>query len=501
MRSMSSHGPLQRSKRESTCTCGAGDKGNAGSSRIAGKVWGFLPAVIAALILLPMSARGGPHLAEGIRLYNDGLLNEALTELRAELELDPHAPAAYYYAAKIRIEKGQLSRALDNVDAALRDSSGYTDALALRAHILLKNGRDEEALAVWKRFVALAGAMEEEMVVTAGSIVAPEEYRRKLARDRERRESERLEAERLQREIEEREQSQRRAATEAVPPDPGTPEQTAPESEPKPEPVDPVALADDSEPEVTAVQPLDDLENRVRSQIRRGMYGLLAFFLAAGAIAAGAWYMMRRRKRRAEELDFSEEVGRILLDTDVADLDEKSALSEFEAKKLELLGAINPETEPAVPPESTPYDLAPPESEQLPEAVTAESSVEAIRDSFAASNAGGGPQPITEEVKTLVSRLYREGGTPEDIARTADLTVTEVKLILAVREHHTSVLVEDITGESHNEPDRDRLIHAVHDLSAEGLSTREIARTLSISTSEVQLASMVITMRKKTLRG
>ena len=38
--------------------------------------------------------------------------------------------------------------------------------------------------------------------------------------------------------------------------------------------------------------------------------------------------------------------------------------------------------------------------------------------------------PITEEIKALVSRLYREGHSSEKIAHTADLSKTEVDLIL-----------------------------------------------------------------------
>ena len=97
--------------------------------------------------------------------------------------------------------------------------------------------------------------------------------------------------------------------------------------------------------------------------------------------------------------------------------------------------------------------------------------------------------------------MYREGHTTEDVARTADLTKTEVNLILAVREHHTNSLIEEINREEEDLPDREQLIHVIHDLSTEGVNTRDIAKKLNISTGEVNLVSMIIDMRKKNLKN
>ena len=108
-----------------------------------------------------------------------------------------------------------------------------------------------------------------------------------------------------------------------------------------------------------------------------------------------------------------------------------------------------------------------------------------------------GKPPITEEIKALVSRLYREGHTPDDIARTSDLTKSEVNLILAVREHHMEGLIRDIAAEEDARPDRDSLVQAISDLLDEGADTREIARRLNISTSEVRLASMMIGKKRR----
>ena len=74
-------------------------------------------------------------------------------------------------------------------------------------------------------------------------------------------------------------------------------------------------------------------------------------------------------------------------------------------------------------------------------------------------------------------------------------------MILAVREHHMSSLIEEINSGEEDLPDRDQLIHAIHNLSTEGVNTRDIAKKLNISTSEVNLASTIIDIRKKNMKN
>ncbi|MFC1541563.1 hypothetical protein ACFL50_03830, partial [Candidatus Latescibacterota bacterium] len=104
---------------------------------------------------------------------------------------------------------------------------------------------------------------------------------------------------------------------------------------------------------------------------------------------------------------------------------------------------------------------------------------------------------ITEEIKALVSRLHREGHSAEKISKIADLSKTEVELILAVREQHFENIVNDIHKENEDSLDSDQLVIAINDLSREGLSTREIAQKLNISISEVVLAYSIIEKQAK----
>jgi len=435
----------------------------------------FATVLGVVFLLCPVHVRGDSHLLEGIRLYNGGRFDEALNELRAEIEQNPSAPAAYYYAAKIRTEKGQYSRALQNIDAALRDSSDYSDATALRAFTLLKTGRERDAVDTWKLFLRQAGVLDGDTLVTADAIISPDAYHEKLERER-------IEAEKRKHELEalENKRITGRADSIAAAAQPATGQ--------------PGILGTENLPGPGMEAPLVELENRVRSQIRRGIYGFVGIIAVAGLIAGIVYLVVRKRKKRREELTFSDEVGRLLINNET-ELDRDSAVSEFEAKKREILEVIRPQREPGEP--VVPADASPYEATIMENAPALAEPVPAHGPFIPAK---GVSSPITEEVKTLVSRLFREGQSAEEIARTADLTVTEVKLILAVREHYTNALIEEFVREDEGTPDREGLIHAVHDLSAEGLSTRQIAKTLNISTSEVELASKVISLRKNTSR-
>jgi len=439
------------------------------------------------------------HLAAGILLYHEGKYNESLNELREELELRPRSPLAYYYAALIRREKQQYSRAQRNLEEALSDSSGFSDAHGLLANILLDLGENQEALAEWNQFVQAVGSLEG-LPLTVESIIAPNVYRTRLAAETERkrrekaiaeeRERERLEAEEREREELARELAAIDSATQAehalADTTRGEQEQTAlsPPMQELTAPVDTAQAAPAVEP------PMSDLEQQVTSSIRRGVYGILIGTVLLLAAAALVFLLLKRRSAGQEERNFSEEVDRLLNDRDY-ELDEERATQEFNAKKQALLQELEPRLVPAPAPREE--VIEPPRREE-PKAPPA--SEPALPRAYPASNSATKPQ-ITEEIKSLVSRLFREGHTAEEIAHTSDLTKTEVDLILAVREHHMEHIMQDIHQDD-DDKDRDQLMHAIYQLQREGLLSNEIARKLNISLSEVELASSIISMRKQT---
>lgn len=447
----------------------------------------------------PCLSQGTSHLAEGILLYHEGKYNESLNELREELEVRPRSPLAYYYAALIRLEKQQYNRARRNLEEALSDSSGFHDVHGLLANVLLELGENQEALAEWKRFVQAVGSLEGIPLIVE-SIIPPDEYHNQLAAETERkrrekalaeeRERERLEAERRERE----ELAQELAAidsarqAERTPADTtrGDQEQTAlsPPMRDLSAPVDTARAASAVEP------PMSDLEQQITSSIRRGIYGILTgtVILLAGAILV--FYLLKRRQAGQEERTFSEEVERLLNDREY-ELDEDRAIQEFNAKKQVLLQELQPRVAPAAAPRE---ELVEPPRREEPNPPPA--SEPPPPQTFPSREGETKPQ-ITEEIKALVSRLFREGRTPEEIAHTADLTKTEVDLILAVREHHMEHIIHEIHQDD-DDMDRDQLMHAIYQLQREGLLSREIARKLNISLSEVELASSIISMRKQT---
>lgn len=483
----------------------------------------FITAVSAVTImfLLTLPAGAAPdttsHLQEGIRLYNSGRYNEALSEFNDQIETDPQCPLAYYYAARIRIAREQFARAEKNLSAAFRDSTEFHDAQALMAVVYLNIGREKDALAAWKQFVAVEGRIDEGTAVRIDDIMFPEEYRALAEQkriEREKKEQERLEAERREKERlaeEERARAKKKeeevrqaiearrvretgaaetpegAETEGIPPADTSEQQTAAVAEAQQEGAAGPATAETpaetlSEDEIAA--PLEDLEQRIRSTIRTGFLGLAGILVALASGVAGTLYVIRKRRLTSEETNFTDEVERLMIDREF-ELSEEQAILELEARKRGIINEaqniMKPVFRPGIidEPQSPPVEEAPPEIPEKPDVS------EFTREAY-----------ITEEVKGLVSRLYREGKLPEEIANIADLTKTEVDLILAVRERHISDLIADI----HADDDvlgRDELLQAIQSLSFEGAGTREIAKRLNISLSEVELASSILELKKQ----
>jgi len=138
--------------------------------------------VLAVLNPAYTSANTG-GLDRGIDLYRTGDHDAALAELKAVIDESPRAPLAYYYAAKIRYEREQYSRAKGNLAAAIRDSAGFADAVGLLACAELKLGNTGDAVEHWKKFTAAVRGAASQGPVSAESIVLPEEFRAQAARN------------------------------------------------------------------------------------------------------------------------------------------------------------------------------------------------------------------------------------------------------------------------------------------------------------------------------
>lgn len=119
------------------------------------------------------------HLARAIELYNAGDYEASFDETTRQVEITENCALAYYYRALIRARWSDFRRAGLSLEAALRDSSGFTDAVGLNAYVLRHTGKSAEALDEWKKFTAAVGMAAEE--VTLDAIMLPDDYRAKLA--------------------------------------------------------------------------------------------------------------------------------------------------------------------------------------------------------------------------------------------------------------------------------------------------------------------------------
>ena len=519
----------------------------------------FLAAVISCNTIC--YAQDGDHLSRGIQQYNAGRQTEALAELNAVVSADPHRPLAYYFAARIRLEQGELSRARQNLRLALADSTGFADAAALMAVVLDREGDSAGANQRWRQFIETAGTDPD---VNATTIMMPEAYRAQLSEaatartDAARIETERQEAARLQREREDaanREQAQREAARqeearrEADRLEQARREQAlaATASDMPPAAGNTIAAeettqADTINEEILTLETeigeeVDELGNRVHRGIRQGLYSIISVtMLLFGGIAGIALYIRHRRKQREFSLGFAEEIDNALRER----LEEESIAMELTGENAErafneqssrirqydneieestkkILEPPLPESiaprPPYAPPQAEPVQPEPPRRDNVVEeyghvigdASAAAEAEEEVAWEFPREQYESPPPPlpqaserppITEEVKSLVTRMSREGRNVNDICRAADLTRTEVELILAVRARHTENLVMDFAHDREEDADANRLYQAVRELAADGETEIGIARKLGISRTEAAMAIKVMQKRR-----
>ena len=426
---------------------------------------GFAAACMVCLCILGNAglpdAAPVSRLDRGIELFRAGSLDAALVEFRAVVAARPHTPLAYYYAAHIRYSMGQYPQARKNLLAALEDSSSFHDASGLLACTDLKMGNVADAVIEWKRFTAAVGRLAPNEQVTASSIMLPEDYRARL----------------------------NRARMAAV--------------------VDSTAsrvLAGSRGDTSAAVRSdtvraggmaVTDLDRRIESQIRAGYYtigGAIAL-LVGGAVAIILW--MRRRRKAPGELTFDSEVGRFAaglpavppFESETEDGEDEDT-REF-ASETRVRPYPAPEPAPHRPTAAAPRPY--PEESPVPRQESPSPVPVPVPDDASDDMQRG---PITGEVKALVARLHHEGRDIVDIARIADLTRTEVELIVAVRARKTEQLVQAVAEED-DTPDGGALHQAVRELSAEGRPVPDIARRLGVSTSEVKLAMAVMEKRRE----
>lgn len=427
-------------------------------------------AAVAVMLSVTVSASAqgtaADPLSRGIALYQDRSRNEeALAVLRRAMDSPETRTLARYYSARLRCRYGQFSTARTLLLAARADSAGFDDAAGMLAWTNLKLGNTTEALREWRRFVAAVGRVAPDETISTRSIMLPDEYRNRLA--------------------------ELHPVQAPVPADSAARDSSVV----KPAPAQGVGRPDATAPGTDSAA--GELDRRIQSQIRTGYYVLVlaAVVIGIGMLLAARW---ARKRRRIAGPEFLAEVGRML------DLEgDEFAMGDEELAERELRRAVPVRREPSPAPPEPPEPRAPvrppvdavsipvaaavfPEPEYPPPAPPEEPPFFAEPPESGASR-----RPVTEEVKALVTRLHREGHAVLDIARLADLTRSEVELIVAVRARTTGRLVET-AAEPEPESRAGTFHRAVAALAAEGYGDIEIARRLRVSTSEVALARAVI---------
>ncbi len=484
------------------------------------------------------AGRASAALKEGIDRYRAGDRDGALSALNRAVGANERLPLAYYYAARIRLENGQLDRARTNLEAALRDSASFADARGLLAVVLNREGSTAAAIATWAAFIA--AVPDGKDIAPDTSIMDPEAFhvladvqRRQLENARLRQEEDaRLRRERdaadakLRRDDAAlrdrmiREQVDNPAAgtdTIATASNEGGAGQTAPADTAIYNEGNGAGGAATADSTATAldnttapVLPSADLEARIRSGIRHGVTGIVAavVLLVAGIIVA--WALSRRK--RTPEPGFDEDMERLLdqVNRDSTVLEDEDALARsFNTGRGDMTAAAGPSSYPRPSRDAGFADGARrgyEDSVRRPDLGGPREADAGARNIAWRLDTGGtggttpdnpaGPDPrplITEEIKALVVRMHREGHTIQEICRVADLTRTEVTLIVAVRATSTGRLASEARS-TIGEPS-EAIATAIVQMTTEGMDVASIARTLGISTGEVRFAQAVQDLR------
>jgi len=425
------------------------------------------------------------HLTTGIELFHQGKFDEALNEFNVIVKENPHTPLAYYYAAQIRLINKQFSRAGKNIEAALSDSSDFVDAVGLRAYMHKQMGEKDKALSDWLSFISAVGLASDEKH-TIESIMLPEDHHKKLAH---------IQNEQLKAEAQRKKEEKIATITES-----SDTSRVNSSSDTLSSPISQKGQSSDRNTDTTGGEAgigteTEDL-NQLKNEFINGIITSFAFLvlsfiiLVFGTIGVALW--IRRRRKAPEDQTFAAEVDRLLRDREESDevfeLEEERALREYHEKSHEI-EELN-ETEPS-PVTSFPFE--PPTAEPQKPALVNDNNSE-----YYHTEQTNERQPITEEIKALVTRMYREGHKIEDICRAADLTQTEVELIVAVRVRNMEDLIEEVSIENDTFNDTDQLFHAIRELNAEGDSPLTIAKKLGISTSEVNCILAIIQTKENT---
>jgi len=433
------------------------------------------------------------HLKAGIELFHQEKYDEALNEFNVIVKENPQTPLAYYYAAQIRLIYKQFSRAGENIEAALSDSSDFVDAVGLRAYMHKQMGETEKALSDWLSFISAVSSAGNEKP-TIESIMLPEDYNKKLEHIK----SEQLKAEAQRKKEEKIATITESSDTSRVYSSSDTLSSNIPHSAQSSD-----KSSDTTGGEVgigTAGKDLNQLKNEFLNGIITSFAFLVLSFiiLVFGTIGVALW--IRRRRKAPEDQTFAAEVDRLLRDREESDeafeLEEERTLREYHEKSQEIEELSEAELSPDI---SLPFE--PSAAEPQKAALANDSNMEyyqAEQTNEGYKSIQNERQPITEEIKALVTRMYREGRTIEEICRAADLTQTEVELIVAVRARNMEDLIEEVSIENDTFNDKDQLFHAIRELNVEGDSPINIAKKLGISTSEVHCALAIMQTEENT---
>lgn len=102
-----------------------------------------------------VNAAVSAHTVRGKSAIETENLDEALTEFKQAVALQPKNPANYFNLALLHIRRNELAEAADAFDRVITLDPSEADAYLPLAEILEKSGREQEAIETYERLIAL----------------------------------------------------------------------------------------------------------------------------------------------------------------------------------------------------------------------------------------------------------------------------------------------------------------------------------------------------------
>ena len=104
------------------------------------------------LLFMPSYAQ---HFGEGMELFEQGRLDEAIDKFTEAIREEPTWEVSYFFRGTTYCHLGQIERGIEDLNEAIRLDPEFTDPYCNRGFAYKLQGRKAEAIADFEKFISL----------------------------------------------------------------------------------------------------------------------------------------------------------------------------------------------------------------------------------------------------------------------------------------------------------------------------------------------------------